>query len=496
MHTSLFRFRKKLLILFVALIVVALPVYYFNELHVKDVIKKSLVRSSVKDGVYNWLSSDIKSSLYNRYSPGSYLNSLSDNLIKKRQGYVTALTYSGQQGAGIQALTSLQCWATSFNLPVQILEPIMYKTNFLSFLKEDKNGTFMRFSDFFDVEHFNQVSRSIGFQVPIGKREDFFSNAPREVIFIREKMVPSNVSMTERVLKVVWSADSAQNRENRCYQDDKVNKTMAPLLKENFCIIKVIEGSFLLKSHYIFSDKEVQSIIYKNRSPQDTTLIFSFWRTPWYVENAELNQPDMCKNVGRQSSKTQFLPSPRLLSDSIRYEREYLGSSNEVALMLRIEHMIEFLDQNKNAARDEPWTVDTCLLEALKVTKAHLKSGRPMVTLDMGKFGSEFWNFLVKTRGVDVDGLTRKSELLVEALFDGKLTFEEWEDSFTRATGGVEHSGYIAALQRTLASRARCLVLVGGGTFQDLALKDYQRNHPNKKDQCVHRVCIKKVKQD
>ena len=465
-------------------------VYYTNQVYVKDVIKKSLVRSSVQgvqDGVFNWLSSDIKSTLYNRYSPGSYSNAFTT----KRQGYVTALSYNGQQGAGIQALISLQCWATSFNLPVKILEPIMPKTTFLSFPHQDENDTLTTFGDLFDLVNFNKVSQSIGYQVPIGTREDFFSNAPREVILIREKMVPRNVSMAERILKVVWSADSAQNEDKHCYQDDKVIKAMTPLLKENFCITKVIEGLFSLKSHYIFSDKEIQDVIYDNRSPEDITLVFSFWRTPWYVENRELNQPNMCEHAGRQSDKTQFLPSQRLLSDSIRYEREYLGSSNEVALMLRIEHMIEFVDQNKNTALDEPWTVDTCLLEALKITKGYLTSGLPMVTLDMGKFGSEYWNFLVRTRGVDFDGLTRKSELLLETLFDGKLTFDEWEDSFTRATGGVEHSGYISALQRTLASRAKCLVLVGGGNFQDLALKDYQRNHPNKDDQCVHHVCIK-----
>ena len=73
----------------------------------------------------------------------------------------------------------------------------------------------------------------------------------------------------------------------------------------------------------------------------------------------------------------------------------------------------------------------------------------------------------------DVDGLTEKSKQLLNSLFNNELSFSEWEESFTRATGGVGNSGYIqAALQRTLASRAKCLILIGGGTFQDLALKD------------------------
>ena len=50
-------------------------------------------------------------------------------------------------------------------------------------------------------------------------------------------------------------------------------------------------------------------------------------------------------------------------------------------------------------------------------------------------------------------------------------------------------SGYIAAFQRTLASRADCLVLVGGGYFQELALNDYKRNHPDRSTWYIYIVC-------
>ena len=119
-----------------------------------------------------------------------------------------------------------------------------------------------------------------------------------------------------------------------------------------------------------------------------------------------------------------------------------------------------------------------------------------MVTLDiysyMGKFGSGVWSDLETKHGVDVDGLKEKSKELLNSLFDNQLGLYEWEESFTQATNGIENSGYIAALQRTLASRTKCLILVGGGTFQDLALKDYLRIHPKREDWCVKLVCIYK----
>ena len=74
------------------------------------------------------------------------------------------------------------------------------------------------------------------------------------------------------------------------------------------------------------------------------------------------------------------------------------------------------------------------------------------------------------------------------------MSFEVWEETFVTAADGVTTPGYIAALQRTLASQANCLVLMGGGHFQDLALQEYKRLHPVKKKACVHYVCVDNFK--
>ena len=65
-------------------------------------------------------------------------------------------------------------------------------------------------------------------------------------------------------------------------------------------------------------------------------------------------------------------------------------------------------------------------------------------------------------------------------------TMEEWEESFTRAAG---KSINIGGLQKILASRADCLILMGGGTFQALAAKDYYNYHREPRVKCVHFVC-------
>ena len=80
----------------------------------------------------------------------------------------------------------------------------------------------------------------------------------------------------------------------------------------------------------------------------------------------------------------------------------------------------------------------------------------------------------------------------VVTLLNNTLNFEEWEDTFMEVSG-IEDRGYIAALQRTIASRADCLVLVGGGHFLELALHEYLRDHPSP---CVHFICLEKLYKD
>ena len=81
-------------------------------------------------------------------------------------GYVVVLRYTGQQGTGIQALMSLQCFIGSLSLSVYILEPSMIDTSFGSFFELSEAPSYnsssrylLRFSDIFDIAHFNNASR-------------------------------------------------------------------------------------------------------------------------------------------------------------------------------------------------------------------------------------------------------------------------------------------------------------------------------------------------
>lgn len=389
-------------------------------------------------------------------------------------GYVVAMQYSGQQGTGIQALMSLQCWIGSFNLPMLILEPILNETQFISFSNVFKTSL-IQFSDLFDISRFNSASASMKF-AQLGSQDHFYKNAPRKVIYVNSRRSRRFEGAKPPIL--IWSA----SKENDCYSE--------VYIQNGFCVVRVIDLTSqwsMQISYQIFSAAEMREIIFGHWSPQEITLIFKEWHTPWYVVNPTLQQPSQCRNIRNISTESQFYPSHRLLTDVQYYENYFLGSRNKLAVMLRLERMTIQLKIKKHRS-DNTSDAEKCLSEAVEAAEQiwskDIEYSKPIVAMDVGKYGSRSWY-----KSVDVMKLKQQANSTLSLLFHNQWTFEQWENSFTQATRGITNSGYIAALQRTLASRADCLVLLGGGYFQDLALNDYLRNHPKKEQQCVHLVC-------
>ena len=361
---------------------------------------------------------------------------------------------------------------------MNILEPVISDTMFNSVPHGHQNAS-VAFSDLFDIQHFNRISESVGYPI-LATRQEFFSDGPKEAILMMKAPRSSPAS-------IVWAADSELDGKRSCYEFVQNSSDILKLIKESgICFVRIIKAPYNHKRSTL-SNEDFREIIFGDLLPEHVSLVFKGWSSLWYAQN-NLETHPLCRGIGTSSSKAQFLPSPRLLSDAKHYEKHFLNSSNDVALMFRIERMVQYVYM-KGHSHVSSILVDNCLNEAVKVAKEQRKFGYPVVTLDLGTFGS---SSLYTSRFLNedlVEHLTRKSKMLVTSLYDNKLTFEEWETSFKKAAGGMENSGYIAALQRTLASRAKCLVLVGGGNFQDLALKDYLMNHPNKEDQCIHLVC-------
>ena len=403
-----------------------------------------------------------------------------ETIKELRHGYILSLAYSGQQGSGIRALASQQCWVGSFSLPMYIVEPFIYNSAIGNFPNGDNVTHVLRFSDYFDIEHFNSKSVNDGL-TRLVTWENFLHNAPRNIIFVKMEIIPKNSSQFRT--SVVWEASVATPCNNSA-----LTRAGGQYLQQisNMCVIKVIKAPYTPSSSKTFTGEEMYGIIFDKWSPDEVTLITSQWRPPWRISGSRSNgQEPTCQQLGDKLHMSQ-----KLLKHARHYER--LNSGSSLAVMLRAEHSLLVLQKKK--FRKSQLTIDFCLQKVLNLTYEHHKvvNGGVFTTADVGKFASRSWKKTFSKINYNSQQRAHTFQAVkdtVVALHKNKLTFEEWEESFSEATGGIQDRGYIAALQRTIASRADCLILMGGGNFQSLTLQDYLHNHPDKSKQCIYRVC-------
>ena len=409
--------------------------------------------------------------------------------------YTIVLYLAGQQASGIQALLSLQCQAKHLGLPLTILEPVIPVTEFKAMPpspdadeEEQKsndvvNHSVMKFSDIFDMSYFNELSSRLNY-AQLSERDFFFETAPRRIVFVN---IHEGLKGQEPLLSRLWPLN---NSYSDCFSPllshdliDDVKSQLDQITRMGFCIVKAVDYRFTHGKGLIFSESQLKQSILGDHSHHEITLAFNIWMAKFAITGHSARK---CASVGYKSSKEQLRPSKQLLTSIQFYENQFLKSKTKVALMVRLEHIHVFVGQAKG--KREQWTVERCLNAAMQKTEALYNNGshsKPFMTLDIGKYGS-----IVMKYSEHLAEDTKLVNQLLSSLYNGEWDLEKWEETFTKATGGIEDSSYIAALQRTLASKAECLILVGGGMFQELTMRKYMSTHA-KTDWCIHLFCIK-----
>ena len=137
--------------------------------------------------------------------------------------------------------------------------------------------------------------------------------------------------------------------------------------------------------------------------------------------------------------------------------------------MIRSEHILFSLGymkkwHNQSLLYPTITTIFNNLIATVRKLQASIGHGNIIVTADIGKYGSNTWSGTVS--GWNKSIIVEIIKHTVTKLYQNSWTFEEWEQSFGTATGGIEDQSYVAAMQKSIASRAQCLLLFGGGGFE------------------------------
>ena len=412
----------------------------------------------------------------------------------RRGGYVLVLRYSGQQGAGVKALSSLQQWIRDLRLPVRIVEPYVQDSVIGIHRKEDvtlPGGDGVRFGEMFDLDHFNSVSRSEGLPEML-PWSSYLSNYLGQAVMVDMAAIERDLSFSRPVV-------TARAGTGCC---DVTIVTTPDATSVSLCQVRRATAYWKYANTHALSSEELYDVILRGLDPSNVTIIFSLWRGPWQVEHND-SSPHLAQDTNNAlSSRTEgkFRDSQKLKNDAKIYQRKFLSGTEGryVSVMIRSEHsVLQFQAQRSQNISAE---LDECLEKLLKEAEAAEREvgGGILVTSDVGFYGSGTWMDTVSTpeKG-DVGDIERRVKRGVERLYEKRegWSFERWEQSFAEASGGVRERGYVAALQRVLATdeKAGCLVLMGGGLYQELSLEQYlhhTRNHTHSR--CVHMVCMQR----
>ena len=398
--------------------------------------------------------------------------------------YVVNFKYPGQQGAGVRAIASFQCFLGSINQQLSIVEPYVEGTNFRGYTNDDTNN--IKFSDIFDFGHFNAASRERGY-AELVKMEEFVRWSPKYTILFLIKTAGSK--------RVIWTSEFGSEgvkclREmdmERLDTEDQqaiVNsqEMLYKIKRKGVCIVRVIAMDAHWKKEQTL--EHTTRFIFDQWLPQEVTLIFNFWSEySSFPISTSVNGINCKLEFITNGTKYQFQPSQRLLRDARIYEERFLGGNNSIAVMIRVERTLEYLKERRSERKIGDLT--ECFKEVMNLTKEIAGPlVLPLVTMDIGRYGSRSFN--KKKRDKNIVDISKD---MLRTLYQNKWSFKSWEKSFIQASDGTTNSGYIGALQRTLASRAKCLILMGGGNYQALAVQNYIDNHEEEMKNCIHLVC-------
>ena len=387
-----------------------------------------------------------------------------------KNGYIMSTGYSGWTGGGTGALLQLQCYMKLNALPMQVVEPAVENSKFHAVL----NDKTLLFSDLFDISQYNKLLKQDGKYVRLSPWNDFVQKAPRSTIFVK-----LHVTSHAKPPEIEWEKEA--NIVN-C----SMPKELAFLETEGFCIVKIVNVFY--SSNVPFSGGELKDNIMGSWKPDEVTVVLSRWTYSYYIPPGN-DVDDFCGNAEWTGRKVLY-PSERLLKDIEHYEKLFQIPTTSVAIMMHSERLMEKKESESMIMKHANVHLKE-LLSVVEELKAKHQNGTPFAAVDIGRFGS-----LTLPKAFSVGAKSFKSRLIqtiqdtLTSVYDNKWTFSEWEDSFLQATGGIADTGYVAAIQRGIASRAKCLVLFGGGRFQFVALNEYLHNHPKKSDQCVRYVYV------
>ena len=376
-------------------------------------------------------------------------------------GYLLELNSSDAMTGGAMNVMSIQCMASKLSPKLIVVEPFAMNSIFGAFLEVENRESFdrensVKLSDIYDINAWNKASDHYHYN-RLAPWESFIDDAPRNVILVENQW---------------W---------DNCNLSALIEKFSGFFKTFNFRIVKTVCLNFK-KSGAMYAG-QFKGIVYGKYAPEQVTVIID--RLPGIGGVGPWNTAVEGRSCGKKQYYGLILDMPtskRIKRDAEEYIKRYLGGKKDfVSLMIRFEHRVNAPTESSKVVQAKQ-ILQECY-QKLTAVKSRQKISATFLTLDVGKYGSS--GFFLGKHG-PIEGIVAEIHKFFDSLYKGSISYSEWEDSFVEVSGvkfGHGVSGYVAVLQKEIAIQGQCIILVGGGSFQESAGKLHQLAHQEQK-QC------------
>ena len=389
----------------------------------------------------------------------------------KRTGYVLSLTYREQQTRAAANMYSLQCWAKT--LLVNIVEPFLHDSRLVVPL-DPSQDSMLPFSHLFSLQAWDVLTVKLGF-APLAPWRQFLAEAPRELIVVHLKY-SSGMSIHERIVsgeKATHLALTDAYKEG-CTQKPGFSNRLDYLAQYRFKVVREVCVNFMHGDEITLL--QFNTHVLGSHHPRDVSIVMNEWRgfAPSTDSGKRVLINDACWARSTILSSLYLRPSKQVYCEAHKYREMYLRGQDYVAVIVRTEKIRTCSEMNMHE----------CLQKTLKLLasvqkKTNLSS--IFLSMDIGHYGSN-------SNASGFSKLDYKAEYndFISRIYGKGVSIDLWEKSFEDTTS-VRETGYIALLQKVLAAKASCLVVVGGGSFQKHTIL-LHRTFSKRKGQtpCVH----------
>ena len=415
----------------------------------------------------------------------SHLMTDSSDRRNQKASFSLSLHYMDQITWGARRLRSLQCWAAQLDRTMRVVEPSVNNTYFGAPVITPVDEI-TKFRYIFDIEVWNQYGKQEGYDSLVSW-DEFSVNAPRETILVQIIYKQDK-----------WCVDPSSQSAN-CNLHEVKQYWSDTLKRLSFFIIREVCIDF--RNVNILKAKKFNDYIFEDIA-RDTpvTIVFNEWRGPLREKFSNENncilriRDPKCSPSGptglmHNISLNALRPTPEIFHLAEIYAEKYLNRNTKyLAIMVRWELM--FLETLYHGIRWRYSSPHNCIGIISKYVHG-LGMNSTFLATDTGRYGSKTMQPNYSVHGKSYYNSSRKlTEELLDALHGRPITLEEHDKQFEDIVGSSVHPTYrIPQLQKAIAARADCLLLVGSGSFHESTLELYKTLH-DKEEECYEELPV------